>query len=316
MIYTLTLNPSIDYVVRLDELNMGELNRIDEGYFLTGGKGINVSRVLNNLGYENIALGFVGGFTGEFIKSELKAEKIKSDFIEIELATRINIKLKTRIETEINSQGPMIDSASIKAQLAKLSLLTKDDLVIIAGSKARNLPKDYYQQIIKTIKKAGADFAIDTTGEELRDALQYHPFLVKPNHLELAELYGVTLTTEADYVNYGQKLITAGARFAIVSLGSKGALLFSEKGVYRGNSPKGKVKNTVGAGDSMVAGFVGSYRARKDPLEAFKLALASGSATAFTEDLARREDIKKLLSTIEISQIREDESNENRRPSV
>ena len=307
MIYTLTLNPSIDYIVRLDELQFGELNRMKEEYFLTGGKGINVSRVLHNLGYESRALGFIGAFTGQFIKNELEAARIKTDFIEIESATRINIKLKTKTETEINSQGPSVDAESAQALLDKISLLRKGDLVIIAGSKARNLPKDYYQQIIQTIKKAGADFVIDTTGEELRDALQYHPFLVKPNHLELAELYGVTLTTEADYVDYGRKLIRAGARFAIVSLGSKGALLFSKEGVYRGNSPKGKVKNTVGAGDSMVAGFVGSYQATKNPLEAFKLALASGSATAFTEDLATGKDIKKVLSAIEIKPVREDE---------
>lgn len=307
MIYTLTLNPSIDYIVRLDELQFGDLNRMKEEYFLTGGKGINVSRVLHNLGYESRALGFIGAFTGQFIKNELEAARIKTDFIEIESATRINIKLKTKTETEINSQGPSVDAESAQALLDKISLLRKGDLVIIAGSKARNLPKDYYQQIIQTIKKAGADFVIDTTGEELRDALQYHPFLVKPNHLELAELYGVTLTTEADYVDYGRKLITAGARFAIVSLGSKGALLFSKEGVYRGNSPKGKVKNTVGAGDSMVAGFVGSYQATKNPLEAFKLALASGSATAFTEDLATGKDIKKVLSAIEIKPVRGDE---------
>lgn len=307
MIYTLTLNPSIDYIVRLDELQFGDLNRMKEEYFLTGGKGINVSRVLHNLGYESRALGFIGAFTGQFIKNELEAARIKTDFIEIESATRINIKLKTKTETEINSQGPSVDAESAQALLDKISLLRKGDLVIIAGSKARNLPKDYYQQIIQTIKKAGADFVIDTTGEELRDALQYHPFLVKPNHLELAELYGVTLTTEADYVDYGRKLIRAGARFAIVSLGSKGALLFSKEGVYRGNSPKGKVKNTVGAGDSMVAGFVGSYQATKNPLEAFKLALASGSATAFTEDLATGKDIKKVLSAIEIKPVRGDE---------
>ena len=307
MIYTLTLNPSIDYIVRLDELQFGDLNRMKEEYFLTGGKGINVSRVLHNLGYESRALGFIGAFTGQFIKNELEAARIKTDFIEIESATRINIKLKTKTETEINSQGPSVDAESAQALLDKISSLRKGDLVIIAGSKARNLPKDYYQQIIQTIKKAGADFVIDTTGEELRDALQYHPFLVKPNHLELAELYGVTLTTEADYVDYGRKLIRAGARFAIVSLGSKGALLFSKEGVYRGNSPKGKVKNTVGAGDSMVAGFVGSYQATKNPLEAFKLALASGSATAFTEDLATGKDIKKLLSAIEIKPVRGDE---------
>lgn len=307
MIYTLTLNPSIDYVVSLEELKFSELNRIQEEHFLAGGKGINVSRVLNNLAYESTALGFMGGFTGQFVKSELEAEEIKTDFIEIEAPTRINIKLKTTQETEVNSQGPAIDKDSAQALLDKIRLLETGDLVIIAGSKARNLPEDYYQQIIQTIKAAGADFVIDTTGEELRDALQHNPFLVKPNDVELAELYDVTLSTEADYVEYGQKLINEGAKFAIVSLGGKGAIFFSKEGIYRGSTPKGIVKNTVGAGDSMVAGFVGTYQKTKDPLEAFKIALASGSATAFTEDLATGEEIKKLVSKIEITKIGKDE---------
>lgn len=307
MIYTLTLNPSIDYVVSLEEVNFGELNRIQEEHFLTGGKGINVSRVLNNLGHQSTALGFIGGFTGQFVSNELAAEEIKKDFIEIEEPTRINIKLKTAQETEINSQGPSIDQKSAQALLDKIALLEAGDLVVIAGSKARNLPEDYYQQIIQAIKAADAEFVIDTTGEELRDALQHNPFLVKPNDVELAELYGVTLNTEADYVQYGQKLIEEGARFAIVSLGGKGAILFSEEGIYRGSSPKGTVKNTVGAGDSMVAGFVGTYQETKDPLEAFKIALASGSATAFTEDLATGQEIKDLISKIGITKIEKGE---------
>lgn len=307
MIYTLTLNPSIDYVVGLEEINFGELNRIQEEHFLTGGKGINVSRVLNNLGYQSTALGFMGGFTGSFVKSELEAEEIATDFIEIEEPTRINIKLKTAHETEVNSQGPSIDAESAQALLDQVGSLEAGDLVVIAGSKARNLPEDYYQQIIQAIKEAGADFVIDTTGQELRDALVNNPFLVKPNDVELAELYGVTLSTEADYVQYGKQLIEEGARFAIVSLGGAGAILFSKEGIYRGVSPKGTVKNTVGAGDSMVAGFVGTYQETKDPLEAFKIALASGSATAFTEDLASGQEIKDLVAEIKITKIGKDE---------
>lgn len=307
MIYTLTLNPSIDYVVSLDDISYGELNRIQEEHFLTGGKGINVSRVLNNLNYKSTALGFIGGFTGGFIKNELEAEGIKTEFIEIAEPTRINIKLKTAAETEINSQGPSIDKESAQALLNRLALLESDDLVVIAGSKARNLPVDYYQQIIQTIKGANAEFVIDTTGEELRGALKHQPFLVKPNDIELAELYGVKLNTEADYIEYGEKLIKEGARFAIVSLGSKGAILFSKEGIYRGSPAKGIVKNTVGSGDSMVAGFVGTYEETKDPLKAFKMALASGSATAFTEDLATANEINQLVSTIEITKIEKGE---------
>ncbi len=311
MIYTLTLNPSIDYIVSLDEVNFGMLNRMQEEQFLTGGKGINVSRVLNNLEYENTALGFVGGFTGQFIKSELASEKIKTDFIQIEEPTRINIKLKTRKETEINSKGPSIDKYSANVLLDKIKSCQPNDLVIISGSKARDLPKDYYQQIIKAIKATGANFVIDTTKEELRSALQHKPLLVKPNAVELAELYDVQLTTDADYLKYGEKLIKEGARFAIVSLGSEGAYLFSAEGVYKGKSPKGIVKNTVGAGDSMVAAFVGKYLETENALEAFKLALASGSATAFTEDLATKSEVLKLLKKIKVEKIREDELNEN-----
>lgn len=307
MIYTLTLNPSIDYIVGLDEVNYGALNRIQEEHFLAGGKGINVSRVLSNLGYQSTALGFIGGFTGSFIKNELEAEAIHTDFIEIAEPTRINIKLKTAQETEINSQGPAIKEGTAQALLNQLSLLKADDLVVIAGSKARNLPEDYYQQIIQKIKESGAEFVMDTTGEELRKSLKHKPFLVKPNDVELAELYGVALNTEMDYLKYGKKLIEEGARFAIVSLGGAGAILFSEEGVYRGRPAKGIVKNTVGAGDSMVAGFVGTYETTKDPVEAFKIGLASGSATAFTEDLASGEEIKKLLTTIEITKIEKGE---------
>lgn len=303
MIYTLTLNPSIDYIVSLDEVKFGELNRIQEEHFLTGGKGINVSRVLNSLIYESTALGFIGGFSGQFVQDELVAAGIYSDFIEIDEPTRINIKLKTATETEINGQGPAIPEDAAQALLTQMSGLEANDLVIIAGSKARNLPIDYYQQIIQVIKAAGAEFVIDTTGQELRDALSQQPFLVKPNDVELAELYGVTLKTEADYVEYGQRLIDDGARFAIVSLGGAGAIFFSEDGVYRGYSPEGQVINTVGAGDSMVAGFVGTYRATGDLLTAFKFGLASGSATAFTEDLAAGPEIKALVTQVKLTKI-------------
>lgn len=305
MIYTITLNPSIDYVITLDKVILGQLNRMSTDNFFTGGKGINVSRVLNNLGYDNTALGFMGGFTGKFVEDELEKEDINTDFTTVKEHTRINIKIKAEEETEINGQGPVIDEKSAKNLLEQLSAIQSDDLVIISGSKPRNLPEDYYQQIIKTVKAANAEFVIDTTGEALKNALSSKPFLVKPNDVELAELYNVNLTTEEDYIQYGQKLIDEGARFAIVSLGSKGALLFSETGIYRGNSPKGNVKSTVGAGDSMIAGFVGTFLKTNNLLEAFKVGLASGSATAFAEDLAVKEEIDALLPEIKIEKIRE-----------
>ena len=307
MIYTLTLNPSIDYVINLDEVNLGELNRIQADHFFTGGKGINVSRVLKNLGHDNTALGFMGGFTGGFVEEELAKEDIQTDFTAIQAYTRINIKVKATEETELNGQGPIIDEAAAEKLLENIATVQPGDMVIISGSKPRNLPDDYYQQIIETIKTAGAEFVIDTTGKSLEAALASNPFLAKPNDVELAELFNVSLETEADYLKYGQKLVEAGARFAIVSLGSKGALLFSEEGVFRGNSPKGTVKNTVGAGDSMIAGFVGTFLETKDLLKAFKVGLASGSATAFTEDLATKEEIDALLPQIQIEKIGEDE---------
>lgn len=303
MIYTVTLNPSIDYIVGLNGLNTGELNRIQEDQFFPGGKGINVSRILNNLGYDNTALGFIGGFTGEFLKDELKKEKIKSNFTQIEKPTRINIKIKTKVETELNGKGPVVSNQCALSFLNTIAEISPNDMVIISGSKPRNLPKDYYQQTIQIINKIGANFVIDTTGEELRQSLQYNPFLVKPNNVELEELYGVKLNTEEDFIKYGKKLIDEGAKFAIVSLGSKGAILFSNQGIYRGNSPKGSVKNTVGSGDSMIAGFVGTFLKTNDLQKSFKVALASGSATAFAEDLATKQEIEKLLTEIHIKKL-------------
>lgn len=307
MIYTLTLNPSIDYVINLDEVHLGELNRIQSDSFFTGGKGINVSRVLNNLGYDNTALGFIGGFTGSFIEDELAKENIKTNFTAVDEYTRINIKVQASEETELNGKGPRISEETAEKLLENIVSVNSDDLVILSGSKAQNLPDDYYQHIIKMIKEADSDFVIDTTGDDLKNALQHNPFLVKPNDVELAELYGVTLETENDYLKYGQKLIEAGARFAIVSLGSKGALLFTSEGVYRGHSPKGTLKSSVGAGDSMIAGFVGTYLESEDAVEAFKMGLACGSATAFTDDLAKKDEIEALLPQVQVKKIGKDE---------
>lgn len=303
MIYTLTLNPAIDYVIDLDKVRLGELNRINESEFLTGGKGINVSRILKELGYSNIALGFIGGFTGEFIESELKKENLKTDFIQIKNDTRVNIKIKGTEETEINGAGPEVDKKSEEALLNQFSSIKSGDTIVISGSKALNLPEDYYQQVIEKIKDVGANFVIDTTGKELEDSLQYKPLLVKPNDIELAELFNVSISTEEEYIKYGEKLLEKGAQFVIVSLGGDGALLLSSNGNYRGFAPKGTVHNTIGAGDSMVAGFIGTYLETDDEIKAFKTSIASGSATAFKEDLATREEIDALLPLIKIDKI-------------
>lgn len=303
MIYTVTLNPSIDYIIRVDELNVGGLNRIQEEQFLPGGKGINVSRILKRLGYENTALGFMGGFTGSFIQGKLNEEGVETAFTPVPDITRINVKLKAAEETEINGKGPAIEEKTAQEFLNKVSGFGPEDIVILSGSKPANLPADYYEQIIQRITETGCRFVIDTTGEELKQALQYRPLVVKPNHHELAELFGITLESEEDIFKYGQKLLEAGAEHAIISMAEKGAVLFTNEGIYRGSAPKGTVKNSVGSGDSMIAGFVGTYWKTRNPLEAFRISLACGSATAFEEDLATKEQIERLLPEINVQEM-------------
>lgn len=297
MIYTVTLNPSIDYVVQLEELQLFELNYMDRDLKLPGGKGINVSRILHELQIDTTALGFIGGFTGDFIVDWLERDGIRTQFTPIQHDTRINIKLKTNPETEINSKGPMIQPHEEKALVKQLENITEDDFVIFSGSKPPSLPEDFYETLIQ---KSNAPFAMDTTGKDLQTALSYQPFLVKPNLQELEQLFSVTLEHQEDIIPYGKKLIASGAKHAIVSMGRDGALLFTENAVYRGVSPKGELKNSVGAGDSMVAGFIGEYVKTKDVVQAFKMGLAAGSATAFSYDLAKADDIFALLEQVEV----------------
>ncbi|MEN2467381.1 1-phosphofructokinase [Ornithinibacillus sp. JPR2-1] len=300
MIYTITLNPSIDYIVSIPQVALGELNKMDHDLKLPGGKGINVSRILHEVGKDTVALGFLGGFTGGFISDWLTKEGVRSDFIQIQEDTRINIKLKSEEETEINGRGPSISPEESKKLMEKLSHLTPEDTVVLSGSKPPSLPDDYYLQLVELITKQGASFIIDTTGQELFTALPLNPLLVKPNKEELAELFQVSITSEADVLTYGNKLLELGAEHVIVSMAGEGALLFTKNGTYKGINPKGTVKNSVGAGDSMIAGFTGEYMQSKDPIQAFKMGIASGSATAFSDDLAKKQDIHSLLNQIEI----------------
>ncbi|WP_339216551.1 1-phosphofructokinase [Ornithinibacillus sp. FSL M8-0202] len=300
MIYTITLNPSIDYIVSIPQVALGELNKMDHDLKLPGGKGINVSRILHEVGKDTVALGFLGGFTGGFISDWLTKEGVRSDFIQIREDTRINIKLKSEEETEINGRGPSISPEESKKLMEKLSHLTPEDTVVLSGSKPPSLPDDYYLQLVELITKQGASFIIDTTGQELFTALPLNPLLVKPNKEELAELFQVSITSEADVLTYGNKLLELGAEHVIVSMAGEGALLFTKNGTYKGINPKGTVKNSVGAGDSMIAGFTGEYMQSKDPIQAFKMGIASGSATAFSDDLAKKQDIHSLLNQIEI----------------
>ena len=300
MIYTVTVNPSIDYIVQLKELTLGEVNRMDYDAKLPGGKGINVSRILRELGQDNIALGFLGGFTGDFVEESLKAKNLKIKFTHIAADTRINVKVKAQDETEINGKGPEISSEEVDVFKKQFDKLTENDVVILSGSLVPSLSKDFYFELIELIRNKGADFVIDTTGESLMRTLKEHPLVVKPNHHELAELFGVKLNGIPDIVKYGKKLLDLGAKHVLISMAGDGGLLITPDKVYYSKAPKGTVINSVGAGDSMIGGFVGTFAATKNSLESFRYGLACGSATAFSEDLANRAKIDEILPQIKI----------------
>lgn len=299
----MTLNPSVDYVIQVDDLIIGSLNKMNQEAKYPGGKGINVSRVLNELNYNNTALGFLGGYTGNFIEKQMQEKGGGTNFIRIKDETRTNIKLKSSGETEINGLGPDIDSDESDQLLQQLEQITKEDTVILSGSAPPSLAQHYYEEMVKIIANTGSAFVVDTTGESLKSTLAYRPLLIKPNKEELAEIFNVTLNKQDDLIKYGRKLLDLGARNAIISMGGDGAFLFTDNGIFKGNTPKGKVQNSVGAGDSMVAGFTGKYNETKDAVEAFKWGLAAGSATAFSADLATGKAIFALLNEVEVNQI-------------
>ena len=303
MIYTVTLNPSIDYIVHVSAVQLGALNRMDRDIKLPGGKGINVSRVLNHIGQPSTALGFLGGFTGNFISDWLEKEGVHTQFVSIKGDTRINVKLKSDTETELNAQGPLIENAEVEQLMQQIDLLTAQDIVILSGNKPPSLPEDFYQNLIAKVISKQANFVIDTTGTELLNALVHKPLLVKPNHHELADLFGTTFESVEEVIPYGKKLIALGAKHALVSMAGDGALFFTGEKVYQATVPKGIVKNSVGAGDSMIAGFIGALVDTKDPLIAFKKSVATGSATAFSYDLATRSEIDALLEEVILTEI-------------
>ncbi|WP_040984664.1 1-phosphofructokinase [Oceanobacillus jeddahense] len=303
MIYTITLNPSIDYIVPVDKIELGGLSYMDNDYKLPGGKGINVSRILKALSTDSVALGFVGGFTGKFIEDVLNELDVRTNFVNIKEDTRINIKLKSDQETEINGRGPALSDEEVTRFLKQLEEVKEGDTVILSGSKPPSLPDNFYEQLIQKATSQGAEFAIDTTGAALEASLSYKPLLVKPNIHELEALFHVKLKTNEEVITYGKKLLEKGAKHVIISMGGDGALLITDRGNYRAEAPEGKLINSVGAGDSMVAGFISSFLKSNDPVESFKTAVASGSATAFSEDLATTEAIENLRSQIQIETI-------------
>lgn len=300
MIYTVTLNPSIDYIVRLDAVEVGQVNRMESDDKYAGGKGINVSRILKRLAIDNTATGFIGGFTGRFITEELEKEGISTAFVPVSQDTRINVKIKADQETEINGAGPVISEQELEALKAQLAHLTADDVVVFAGSAPSNLGNKVYKELLPIAKEVGAAIVCDFEGQTLLDSLGYQPLLVKPNNHELEAIFDVTLKTLDDIETYARKILEMGAQNALISMAGDGALLVTENAAYFAKPIKGQVKNSVGAGDSMVAGFTGELVKSGDVLEALKWGVACGTATTFSDDLANIDFIKETYEKVEV----------------
>ncbi|MDU1203623.1 MAG: 1-phosphofructokinase [Clostridiales bacterium] len=306
MIYTVTLNPSIDYVIKVKELVKGHINRVNEEHVYPGGKGINVTRILKNLDNDNIALGFVSGFTGDYIINSLKELGLKSNFIKVEQGfTRINVKIKSEEETEINGQGPNIKKEELDEFYKVIDQLVDGDILILSGSIPSCLDEKLYEDIMKRVEHKNIKVVVDATKNLLLNVLKYKPFLIKPNNHELAEMFNVELNTTQDIIFYAEKLKEMGAQNVLISMGKDGALLVSEDNqVLISSVAKGEVVNSVGAGDSMVAGFISGYLKSQNYEDALRLGAASGGATAFSSDLAIREFIDKLVKEIKIQKIK------------
>ena len=298
MIYTITFNPSLDYIVRVKDFKIGTVNRTYEEKIFPGGKGINVSTVLSNLGIENKAFGFIAGFTGDEIEEKVKKSGCSADFIKLQDGiSRINVKLKSNEESEINAQGPKITPQDIEKLYEKLDELKNGDLLVLAGSIPNTLPEDMYEKIISKLNHKNINFIVDATCDLLLNVLKYKPFLIKPNKDELEEIFKVKIESEEELISYGRKLQKKGARNVLISMAGDGAILINENNeILKSKAPKGEVKNSVGAGDSMVAGFIAGYIKNNDYKEALKLGIATGSASAFSEDLATKEKIEEIFS--------------------
>lgn len=304
MIFTVTFNPSLDYIVGLDTFREGAVNRSRWEQIYPGGKGINVSMVLKNLDIGNIALGFIGGFTGTEIQRRVKAFGCDTDFVKLKSGnSRINVKIKADQESEINGQGPDISKKELGQLFNKLELLKKGDILILAGSIPAALPEDSYENIMKFLENRGIKIVVDATGELLLRVVKYQPFLIKPNNHELGEIFGVTLNGREEIIAHAERLQKMGARNVLVSMAGDGAILVAEDGtIHQMKPPRGVVKNSVGAGDSMVAGFIAGYLKNQNYQEAFQMGVATGSASAFSETLATREEVRKLLDEIQESE--------------
>ncbi|MBO5597110.1 MAG: 1-phosphofructokinase [Oribacterium sp.] len=297
MIYTVTFNPSLDYIVSVEDFKVGMTNRTNTELMFPGGKGINVSMVLQNLGLESMALGFMAGFTGREIERLLAVKNVKSDFIEVASGiSRINVKLRSNEESEINGMGPAIGKDEIDKLYKQLDMLTEGDILVLAGSIPSVMPESMYSDIMDYLKEKNLKIVVDATRDLLVNVLKYHPFLIKPNNHELGEIFGVTLSKKEEVIPYAKKIQEMGARNVLISMAGEGAVLVTETGeIYQSNPPKGKVKNSVGAGDSMVAGFLAGYLHSGNYEEAFYMGVCTGSASAFSDNLATKEEVKELL---------------------
>lgn len=298
MICTVTFNPSLDYIVRVDDMRLGVINRTTYEQVLPGGKGINVSIVLGNLGHASRALGFLAGFTGAEIARRVSEAGVSADFIEVaEGMSRINAKIKSNEETELNGQGPLITEENIEQLYAKLDVLGEGDTLVISGSVPNTLPGDMYERIMARLDGRGVRIVVDAERDLLTRVLPYKPFLVKPNNIELGDIYGVTLKTRDEVVPYAKRMQEAGAQNVLVSMAGEGGVLVSADGqVFQSPAAKGTVVNSVGAGDSSVAGFLAGLIETGSYETAFRMALASGSASAFSDHLATRPEVEALMA--------------------
>lgn len=298
MIYTVTFNPSLDYIVTVDNFTTGRVNRTTTEFMYPGGKGINVSIVLKNLGYDNIALGFEAGFTGEEIIRRISDMGIIHDFIHVDNGlSRINVKIRSDNESEINGQGPAIEADHINKLYQRFDKLKNGDILVLAGSIPTVMPDSMYMDIMKYLKGRNIKIVVDATKDLLVNVLEYKPFLIKPNNHELGEIFGVELKTRDEVVEYAKRLQKMGAVNVLVSMAGEGAVLVAEDGsIFKTPAPKGVVKNSVGAGDSMVAGFIAGYLNSGNYVEAFKMGVCTGSASAFSDKLATKAEVEALKS--------------------
>ena len=304
MYYTITLNPAIDMLTKVENFELGKLNRTGESDYVIGGKGINISLLLNNIGKESKALGFIAGFTGYFIKEELKKKGIKSNFVETNGFTRINIKLTTEQETEINSQSSKVAKENIKEFFDTLEELSDNDTVFLSGNIIPGMDSDDFAAIAKKVREKGAKLVVDSNKDMVLDTLKYKPFIIKPNEFELGEMFGVKIGNTEEIAKYAKKLQEMGAENVLVSRGSKGAILFTNEGdIFTANTAMGKVISTIAAGDSMLAMFVAKYDETGDYRLSLQYASAAGGATSFSAGVGKKKLIDELLSQINVDKM-------------